>query len=93
VATTASSEAETALKMHNPPATTAMCVEVRTTGTTRVPAAPAAVLVIVVLLLATALTTHGTPVRTAVTTLGSAGLLGIELVRRLAEALTTRRAR
>lgn len=80
--------------MHNSPATTATCGQARTPGTTRVPApAPAVVLVVVVLLLTTALTTHGTTAQTALATLASAGLLGIELVRRLAEALTTRRAR
>ncbi|MFE7634905.1 hypothetical protein DR950_01195 [Kitasatospora xanthocidica] len=74
------------------PAANAACVEVRTAPGIPVPV-PATVLVVVVLLLTTALTTLGTPARTAVATLAGAGLLGIELVRRLAEALTVHRAR
>ncbi|MFG2918487.1 hypothetical protein ACGF0D_37090 [Kitasatospora sp. NPDC048298] len=74
------------------PAAHAACVEVRTAPGAPVPV-PATVLVVVVLLLTTALTAFGTPARTAVATLAGAGLLGTELVRRLAEALTARRAR
>jgi hypothetical protein len=94
VATTAPSEAETALKMktQNHPATTPVRTQVRTRVPAAVPA-PAAVLVIIVVLLTTALTVLGTTVQSAVTTVGTAGLLGIELVRRLALALTSRRAR
>ncbi|MFF4381007.1 hypothetical protein [Kitasatospora sp. NPDC001547] len=74
------------------PAAHAACVEIRTAPGTGVPV-PATVLVVVVLLLTTALTASGTPARTAVATLAAAGLLGTELARRLAEALTAHRAR
>ncbi|MEU1290098.1 hypothetical protein [Kitasatospora sp. NPDC005856] len=80
------------MEQQYPPAAHAACVEVRTAPGTPVPV-PATVLVVVVLLLTTVLTAFGTPARTAVAVLATGGLLGIELVRRLAEALTVRRAR
>ncbi|MET8542532.1 hypothetical protein ABZW03_18025 [Kitasatospora sp. NPDC004799] len=80
------------MKQQYTPAAYAACVEVRTAPGAPV-TAPAAVLVVVVLLLTTVLTTSGIPARTAVATLATAGLLGTELARRLAEALTVHRAR
>ncbi|MFE9059126.1 hypothetical protein [Streptomyces mutabilis] len=56
------------------------------------PTAPAAV-VVIVLGLFTGLTATGMPVETTVTTVGLGGLLGIELVRRLVQALPVRRSR
>ncbi|GAA3828327.1 hypothetical protein ACFQ0G_00185 [Streptomyces chiangmaiensis] len=56
------------------------------------PAAPAAV-VVIVLGLFTGLTATGMPVEIAATTVSLGGLLGIELVRRLVQALPLRRSR
>ncbi|MEU3572551.1 hypothetical protein AB0E96_29615 [Kitasatospora sp. NPDC036755] len=86
------------MEQQHTPAAHPACVETRRAREIRtapgVPGpVPATVLVVVVLLLTTALTGSGTPARTAVATLATGGLLGIELVRRLAEALTVRRAR
>ncbi|MEU3655697.1 hypothetical protein AB0E67_23370 [Streptomyces sp. NPDC032161] len=50
------------------------------------PAAPV-IVVVVVLGLFTGLTATGMPIETAATTVGLGGLLGIELVRRLVQAL------
>ncbi|MFJ8628419.1 hypothetical protein ACIRD3_37045 [Kitasatospora sp. NPDC093550] len=77
---------------NNTAVASAACVEVQTTAGTQVPVS-AAIVVVVVLLLTTALTARGMAVQAVVTTLATAGLLGIELVRRLVEALTTRRTR
>ncbi|MFJ9461617.1 hypothetical protein ACIRST_41920 [Kitasatospora sp. NPDC101447] len=79
-------------KHTNQAVASAACVEVQTTAGTQVPVS-AAIVVVVVLLLTTALTARGMAVQTVVTTLATAGLLGIELVRRLVEALTARRTR
>ncbi|MFE2601065.1 hypothetical protein ACFXCZ_32010 [Streptomyces sp. NPDC059396] len=56
------------------------------------PATPAAVAVII-LGVFTGLTVIGMPVETTATTVGLGGLLGIELVRRLVQALPIHRSR
>ncbi|MEE1783131.1 hypothetical protein PUR71_09410 [Streptomyces sp. SP17BM10] len=79
-------------KHTNKSVASAACVEGQTAAGTQVPVT-AAVLVVVVLLLTTALTAQGMAAQTVVTTLATAGLLGVELVRRLVEAFSTRRTR
>ncbi|MGW7459973.1 hypothetical protein [Streptomyces sp. NPDC054797] len=52
---------------------------------------PATITVVIVILLTAALTIYGMPVDTFITVLTVGGLLGIELIRRLVDTLTTRR--
>ncbi|MFI9162823.1 hypothetical protein [Kitasatospora aureofaciens] len=69
-----------------------MCVEVPAKPGTLLPL-PAVLVVVIVLGLSVALTVRGMSVQTVMELLAAAGLLGVELVRRLVEVLGTRRAR
>ncbi|MGW7328636.1 hypothetical protein ACWGIU_08555 [Streptomyces sp. NPDC054840] len=69
----------------------AACVEAPTTSTGTLVPVPATIIVVVVILLTAALTIYGMPVDTVITVLAVGGLLGIELIRRLVDTLTTRR--
>ncbi|MFF4013329.1 hypothetical protein [Streptomyces sp. NPDC001717] len=69
----------------------AACVEAPTTSTGPLVPVPATIIVVIVILLTAALTFYGMPVDTVITILAVGGLLGIELIRRLVDTLTTRR--
>lgn len=69
----------------------AACVEAPTTSTGPLVPVPATIIVVIVILLTAALTVYGMPVNTVVTVLAVGGMLGIELIRRLVDTLTTLR--
>lgn len=69
----------------------AACAEGPTSPGNPLPTMPT-IIVIIVLALCTALTLSGVPAESAALTLGAGGLLGIELVRRLAQSFPHRRS-
>ncbi|MER7764352.1 hypothetical protein [Streptomyces sp. NPDC097619] len=77
--------------MKKKPTRAAACVEAPTKGTGPLVPVPATIIVVIVILLTAALTVYGMPVETVVTVLAVGGLIGIELIRRLVDTLSTRR--